>query len=112
MATTIRFDTVGRRLGVPLDLNEVLPESLRQRNWEGLGWYEAGKRLVIVHDSPPPGIPTAYVIDVGRNTAVNTSHNAVGNAVGHQHRGRPPIAPAIDPTALPRLVRRSIARLP
>ncbi len=59
-----RFDTVGRRLGVPLDLNQVLPEALRQRNWEGLGWYEAGKRLVIVHDAPPAGIPTAYVIDI------------------------------------------------
>jgi hypothetical protein len=59
-----RFDMDGQRVGGPLDLNEVLPEGLRQRNWEGLGWYEAGKRLVIIHDSPPAGIPTAYVIDI------------------------------------------------
>jgi hypothetical protein len=59
-----RFDMEGKRVGAPIDLNEVLPEGLRQRNWEGLGWYEEGKRLVIVHDSPPAGIPTAYVIDI------------------------------------------------
>jgi hypothetical protein len=59
-----QFDMEGQRVGVPLDLNEVLPEGLRQRNWEGLGWYEVGKRLVMVHDSPPTGIPTAYVIDM------------------------------------------------
>ena len=59
-----RFDREGKRVGVPLDLNDVLPDRLRQRNWEGLGWYETGKRLVIVHDSPPAGIPTAYIIDL------------------------------------------------
>jgi hypothetical protein len=59
-----RFDMEGKRVGPSLDLNDVLPDGLRKRNWEGLGWYEAGKQLVVVHDSPPTGIPTAYVIDV------------------------------------------------
>jgi hypothetical protein len=59
-----RFDMEGKRVGVQLDLNDVLPDGLRKRNWEGLGWYEAGKQLVVVHDSPPAGIPTAYVIDI------------------------------------------------
>jgi hypothetical protein len=59
-----RFNTSGQRVGVPLDLNGVLPEDLQHRNWEGLGWYEMQKRLVLVHDSPPPGIPTAYVLEI------------------------------------------------
>lgn len=39
------------------------------RDWEGLGWYEAGKRLVLVHDTPSKidNILVAFVVDLPSN---------------------------------------------
>jgi hypothetical protein len=60
-----RFDLEGRPIGEPADFKPQLPPRLREDvNWEGLGWFEAGKRLVTIHDTPPGGHPTACVLDI------------------------------------------------
>lgn len=66
-----RFDREGNQVGSPLDLDEEAKkllgdDRLRDANWEGLGWYEAGKRLVLVHDTPNKidDIPVALVVDL------------------------------------------------
>jgi len=45
-----RFDLTGKPVGKPLDLAQFLPEDLSHANWEGLSWFEPGKRLVLVHE--------------------------------------------------------------
>ncbi|UCD87379.1 MAG: hypothetical protein JSV01_06385 [Desulfobacterales bacterium] len=59
-----RFTVDGKPYGKPLDLKEMLPPYLQEANWEGLGWFEEGRSLVIIHDYPPRGHPTAYVIEL------------------------------------------------
>jgi len=66
-----RFDRTGNPVGNHLDLDEEAKkllgdDRLRDANWEGLGWYEAGKRLVLVHDAPNKidDIPVALVVDL------------------------------------------------
>lgn len=45
-----RFATDGRPVGEPFDLDDVLPEAIRTANWEGLGWFVPGEKLVLVYD--------------------------------------------------------------
>jgi hypothetical protein len=45
-----RFDLRGRAIGSPLDLMPLLPEPLRQANWEGLHWFEEGRSIVLAHE--------------------------------------------------------------
>ncbi len=59
-----RFTLDGKPYGEPLDLAALLPEDLRDRNWEGLGWYVADETLIIVHDAPPYGEPSAYILTI------------------------------------------------
>jgi hypothetical protein len=66
-----RFDRRGNQVGSPLDLDEEAKkllghDRLKGANWEGLGWYEAGKRLVLVHDAPnlSDDTPVALVVDL------------------------------------------------
>ena len=66
-----RFDRMGNPVGSHLDLDEeakrLLGDNrLQGANWEGLGWYEAGKRLVLVYDASDSidNIPVALVIDL------------------------------------------------
>ena len=59
-----RFSTEGERLGAPLDLDKIAPPNMRGTNWEGLGWFEAGKSLVIVNESHPRPSGVAYVVDL------------------------------------------------
>lgn len=60
-----RFRANGIPYGDPLDLHALVPERLRSGvNWEGLGWLEEGQRLILVHDTPPAGTPTAVVVEV------------------------------------------------
>jgi hypothetical protein len=49
----VRFDMDGRPVGEPLDLANYIPDNLARVNWEGLGWYEPGKKLVMVHEDEP-----------------------------------------------------------
>ena len=60
-----RFNYEGRPIGDPLDLDTLAPAELKGFNWEGLGWYEEGKSLVLIHDTPqklPDGLPAGFVI--------------------------------------------------
>jgi len=59
-----RFRADGRPLGKPLDLKAIIPAQLKGANWEGLGWFEEGKSLVLIHDKPPKGPPTAFVVNL------------------------------------------------
>lgn len=59
-----RFTTQGKPAGMPLDLNTIVPTALKGANWEGLSWFEEGKRLVLIHDKPPKGPPTAFIVDL------------------------------------------------
>lgn len=45
-----RFTVDGKAWGEPFDLDQVLPEELRSVNWEGMGWFEEGRTLVLVYD--------------------------------------------------------------
>lgn len=45
-----RFTLDGAPWGEPFDLDTILPESVRFANWEGLGWFEPGRALVLVYD--------------------------------------------------------------
>jgi hypothetical protein len=63
-----RFTADGQPYGSAYDLKQValkdLPKKIINANWEGLGWFEEGKRLVLIHDKPPKGNPTAVVINL------------------------------------------------
>jgi hypothetical protein len=45
-----RFTVEGAPVGEPFDLDTVLPERVRTANWEGLGWFVRGEKLVLVYD--------------------------------------------------------------
>lgn len=45
-----RFALDGSRHGDAFDLDAVLPAELHRSNWEGMGWYEPGRSLVLVYD--------------------------------------------------------------
>ena len=60
-----RFDQDGKQVGDPVDIEKSLPANMQDLNWEGLGWFEEGKRLVLVHDDADDAGPTeALVIDL------------------------------------------------
>ena len=64
-----RFTIDGKRVGKPLDLRRCkdIPPALRaaQTNWEGLGWWEPGRSLVLCFDREPRSqAPVAVVIDL------------------------------------------------
>jgi hypothetical protein len=59
-----RFDMQGKPVGDPFDLKKVLPDELKPLNWEGLGWFEPGKSLVMTYDNLGEESPEAYVIDL------------------------------------------------
>jgi hypothetical protein len=46
----LRFDVNGAPFGEAFDLDTVLPDTLRTANWEGLGWFVPGEKLVLVYD--------------------------------------------------------------
>ena len=56
-----RVSADGHPVGPSLDLAQAAPE-LGRRNWEGLGWFEDGQRLVLVPDQPWTGDAVALVI--------------------------------------------------
>lgn len=59
-----RFDMQGKSVGEPFDLKKILPDELKPLNWEGLGWFEPGKSLVMTYDNLGEESPEAYVIDL------------------------------------------------
>jgi hypothetical protein len=59
-----RFDLTGKPIGEPFDLKKILPDELKPLNWEGLGWFEPGKSLVMTYDNIGDESPEAYVVDL------------------------------------------------
>lgn len=57
-----RFDLLGKPVGGPLDLARLLPPAIQTANWEGLGWFEPGKELVLVHEGSRSLPPHAFVL--------------------------------------------------
>lgn len=57
-----KFSRAGDPVGPSLDLNRLVPDSLRHANWEGLAWLKEGSRLALVHDVPPAGTPSLLVV--------------------------------------------------
>ena len=68
-----RFSTNGQRIGEPLDLDAIVEEGLKGANWEGLSWFEPGESLVMVHESHPEPVPTAYVLQLPEGWAARSS---------------------------------------
>lgn len=60
-----RFSVEGKDLRESMDLKALLPETLREVNWEGLDWFVEGKSLVLVHEAPAGGpAPSAYILEL------------------------------------------------
>lgn len=59
-----RFDMQGKPVGESFDLKKNLPDELKALNWEGLGWYEPGKSVVMTYDNLGEESPEAYVVDL------------------------------------------------
>lgn len=61
-----RFRMDGSRAGEPYELDQVFPQELRTANWEGMGWFEEGKRLVLTYersfDDGSPDLQEAFVL--------------------------------------------------
>ncbi|HET9885896.1 MAG TPA: hypothetical protein VFR10_00175 [bacterium] len=61
-----RFRLDGSRAGEPYELEQVFPPDLRTANWEGMGWYEEGKRLVLTYERSfedgSPDLQEAFVM--------------------------------------------------
>jgi hypothetical protein len=60
----LRFNIQGEPVGKVIDLNELLPKELHGLNWEGLGWYEEGKSVVLIYDNSRDQKPFAYVVNL------------------------------------------------
>jgi hypothetical protein len=66
-----RFDRDGHSVGKPIDIDaearRILgKDDVTDANWEGLGWYEHGRSVVLVHDEPNlvDGTPVALVLEL------------------------------------------------
>lgn len=57
-----RFDLRGKPVGEPLDLSKFLPPAIQGANWEGLSWFEKGKKLVLVYEGEPNLPPNAFIL--------------------------------------------------
>ena len=62
-----RYDGAGGRIGEPLDLGKLLPPHVARANWEGLCWYEAGKKLLLVHEASRDLPAHVYILDLPRD---------------------------------------------
>ena len=59
-----RFDMEGRPFGQPLDLANLFPAALAAVNWEGMDWFEQGRKLVLVHEGDNKVQPHAFVVEL------------------------------------------------
>ena len=62
-----RFNLEGKRIGEHLDLKRYVPEPRRSANWEGVGWFEPGKSVVLVHESDSTLPAAAFVLELPRD---------------------------------------------
>jgi len=59
-----RFTVQGKPIGAPVDIDKLTPASSRGANWEGVAWFEPGRRVIIVHEAEPNLEAHAMVIDL------------------------------------------------
>jgi hypothetical protein len=59
-----RFDQAGKPFGSPIDFKKRIPTDLRTMNWEGLGWFEPGKSLVLTFDNLAEQSPEAFILEL------------------------------------------------
>ena len=59
-----RFTLDGQPYGDFIDLDDKVPDELKNANWEGLGWFEANKSLMMIYDSWPKGVPHILTIQL------------------------------------------------
>lgn len=59
-----RYDGAGRRVGLPIDLANLLPPEAAHANWEGLCWYEPGRKLLLVHEAGRNLPAQAFVLEL------------------------------------------------
>jgi len=45
-----RFDLNGKPIGRPFDFNRDADPDVKDRNWEGMAWYEEGQSLILIDD--------------------------------------------------------------
>lgn len=61
-----RFRLDGSRAGEAYELDQAFPQELSTANWEGMGWYEEGKRLVLTYERSfadgSPDLQEAFVM--------------------------------------------------
>ncbi len=59
-----KFDLDGLPVGDPLNLTQLLPADIADRNWEGMDWYEEGKSLILIYEEDPDKAGFAFVINL------------------------------------------------
>jgi hypothetical protein len=59
-----RFNVEGQPVGPPLDIADFVPPELGNANWEGLGWFDSGERLVLVHEGTGDVQPNAIILSL------------------------------------------------
>jgi hypothetical protein len=59
-----RFNMEGRPVGEALDLARYFPAAVAGANWEGLAWYEPGRKLVLVHEEDTHLRAHAFVMEL------------------------------------------------
>ena len=60
----LRFNMEGRPVGEPLDLAKYFPPDLAGVNWEGLAWWEPGRKLVMVHEDDSQHRAHAFIMEL------------------------------------------------
>lgn len=70
----LRFDQEGRPVGEPLDLAKYLPAHVAGVNWEGLGWFEPGRKLVMVHEDEPTVHAHGFVLELPADWQFDPTH--------------------------------------
>ena len=67
----LRFDGNGNPYGEPIDIASLVPKDFKTTNWEGLDWYEEGKKLILVYDDKKEKLPNPLVVDVSKHWDMN-----------------------------------------
>jgi hypothetical protein len=93
-----RFTAEGKPVGEPLDLNVLVPPQYLRINWEGLGWFEEGESLVLVHERNTPIPLVALVVELPESWRVAGAAGRLTHVIEREteyylagpQQGRPP----------------------